>query len=121
LPREHEVCGFDELSHDGDDGDLGRFSGVAQALGEGFEARVEALGGDGGQVEHVARASPSAADEGLALPLSRLSIEGRYAEQGGGLPAPEVSQFGHADQQAGDCQEFRVKAGRLNMFRRRLG
>ncbi len=98
---EDEVGGFDELSHDGDDGQLDGLSTGEEGLVEGFEAGVVALGGEAGEVEHPPDAGPAAGDEAQALPLAAVAVEGGDAGEGGGLAPAHLSQLGHADGQAG--------------------
>ena len=43
---EDEICGLDELSHDGDDGDSQGLAALNEALGEGFQTGIAALGAE---------------------------------------------------------------------------
>ena len=52
----------DELSHDGDEGDLGLFSCGAELVIDGLEVWIAARGGKGGHVEGAAQLRASAAD-----------------------------------------------------------
>src|SRR4051794_33165384 len=55
-----ECVGEDEeLSHDGDDGDLGLFAGGAETVSEGGEGRIEASCDEGGHVEGGADGGPA--------------------------------------------------------------
>ena len=47
IAFDDEVCGFDELSHDGDEDFPGLFSGGGEAVGEGSESGVASAGGEG--------------------------------------------------------------------------
>jgi hypothetical protein len=73
---EHEVGGFDELSHDGDDDELGRFASGGELVGEGFQGRVVAPGGDGGEVEQAPWPASAACDEAQALVLAGVRSKG---------------------------------------------
>jgi len=95
-----EIRGLDELSHHGHDDELGWFSGLGEAVGEGFEAGVEALCAEGCEVKHPARSGPAPGDEAHALVLPGVAVEGGDAQKRGGLPALHGPQFRHADQQA---------------------
>ena len=100
LTLEDEVCGFDQLSHDGDEGDLRGFAVVDQALGEGLERGVASAGGHGGDIEQASGPASSPGDEPLALVGARVSVAGGHADQGGGLAPAHGAQFGHAHDQA---------------------
>ena len=76
----------DEASAGGDDGDLGRLSGVAHGAIGRFEARIAAGGDHAGDVEGGAQARPSAGDrvapgQGAAL----VGMRRHAGEAGGGL------------------------------------
>src|SRR3989344_1027628 len=97
APCEHQVGGFDELSHDGDGDELLGLAGGGEPFGEGLEAGIEALGGDGGEVEHPAWSGPPAGDEALTFPLPGVAIEGCDAEKAGGLTSLHSAKVRHAD------------------------
>ena len=101
LALEDEVCGFDELSHDGDDGDLGRLSIGQEALCEGLQGGIGSFGGEGGQVEQAARAAPAAGDEAGAAMLAAVAVEGGDPDQGGGLSAFHGAELGHSHDESG--------------------
>ena len=81
------VCQFDELSHEGGEGDFGGFSGSPELVLDRLEVRVEAHGDKGWHVERVAQVFASALecrgsendpgdrfpDARLAVPFSRLA------------------------------------------------
>ena len=63
------VCGDEKLSGDGDQRDLGGFSGQAQGVVVGFSRRVVADGDQGGHVERGSDAGPAAGDGGAGRAL----------------------------------------------------
>src|SRR5579862_8866347 len=82
---EDEVGGRDQAPGDGDGDDLGRLGAVGEALGEGLEGGIAALGGEGGEIDHSPGSLPAPGDEALALELAAVAVEGGDAQQGGGL------------------------------------
>lgn len=97
VASEDEVGCLDEFSHYGDDDELWRFAGCSEAICEGLECRIAALGGQSGEVEQAARPAPASGDEALALMCAGVVRERGDAKQSGGLAVPHVPQFGHAD------------------------
>lgn len=85
VPAEHGVDEGEQLSHEGDEGDL-LLGVVAQALAGGLEPAMAARRGGGGHVEQLARMGEAAATAG-SLKAAELVVEGSDAEQGGGLAA----------------------------------
>ena len=62
------------------------------------------------------------ADEAQALPLAEVAVEGRDADQGGGLAAAHGAQFGHAhDQGGGDDGPDARQAGQQPEAGRQIG
>ena len=101
VALEDEVCGLDELAHDGDDGDLLGLSALDEALGEGSEAVIAAPCGHGGEVEHAAWPAAPAGDEAQTFPLAAVAVVGSHADQGGGLAPAQGAEFGHPHHQGG--------------------
>ena len=101
ILAEQSVEQADELTHDGDEGDLVR-------LAAGREAFVAGLGGGfaadrrhRGHVEQAAGMCAAATDGASAAMLSGVAVEGGEAEQRGGLAAAEAAEFGHVGAEAG--------------------
>src|SRR6185437_1913907 len=61
-----------QLSHGGDQGDLGGFAGVSEAAVKALQGRIEADGDQGGHVEGAADAVPSAGDMTFAAAVSAV-------------------------------------------------
>ena len=94
----------EELSSDGDEGKLGRLAGLAQALVERAEHRVEARTRLGGVVVRGADGCASAANTPRSTDLPAVAREGRDADQGGDLPPVEVSELRKiGEQRAGNA------------------
>jgi hypothetical protein len=118
---DQRVCGRQELSHDGDDGDLCGFSGSAERGVFGFEVRVEPHGDESWHVERIAQGFAPAADEGLALPLAGFAAVRDQPGKASGLLAvqrPDFRQEGedrcrHDVAEAGDrTQNVTLASGR---------
>ena len=75
----------DELSHDGDEGDLGLFSCGAESVIDGLEVWIAARGGKGGHGEGAAQLRASAADMAGAGLLAAIAGDGGEAGDHGGL------------------------------------
>jgi hypothetical protein len=75
------ICEFDELSHEGCQGDFWGFSGGDHGLIFVFEVWVETGGDEGGHVEGIAKVFAPALNEGLATPFAGLACHGRKAGQ----------------------------------------
>lgn len=65
--------GLAELTHYGDDGDLGGFSSGAEVFVFGLEIRIVAHGNQCGHIEGIAQRFAPAPNERLALPLTGLA------------------------------------------------
>src|SRR4030088_2579534 len=96
---EHGVEGCEELAGDGDEGDHFRLTGGKQASVEGSQAWVVATGNESGNVESPPCGPPSATDLALALPVARLTGEGRDTDQACDLAAGELAKLGHLGQE----------------------
>lgn len=113
------VCGDDELSHDGGDGDLGGFSCCDELLVFGFQVRVVARCDEGRHVESLPDIAASAAYEALAFPLPGLARDGSEAGERCGLLVLEGAKLGHRGDDliggqrshAGDAGEDLVPTG----------
>jgi hypothetical protein len=93
----------EELSGDGDEGELGRLAGLAQALVEGAQDGVEARAVHGREVERGADGGPAPADVAHPAQLPAVAGEGSDADQGGDLSASEVAELRQVDQQGARC------------------
>src|SRR5882757_4293786 len=81
---DHDVEDDDQLTHAGDEGDLGGLSFGDQALVVVLENRVAAGGGaDDGQEEQVAQLSPATLDEASSAMLAAVVVVGGDPDQGG--------------------------------------
>src|SRR5215216_3985888 len=78
---DEDVGEHDELSGDGNDGELGGFSGGDEAIEEGFHIGVEAGGGDGGEIEDAPYVGSAAPDDADTLALAGLISDGGEAGQ----------------------------------------
>ena len=99
MISEQGVKNNEQFPHAGGYDDFEGFSLILEALGEGFDGGVEALGGQGGHIEQAADVGAAAGDMGPAILFSRFSVIGGQADQGGDLMAIEPTQFGQARQQ----------------------
>lgn len=77
-----------EFSHDGGDGELGLFAGLAQPPIECGQAGMEAGCCDGSEVEGGAHMGTPAADAPFARPRSAVAGERGEAGQQAGPPCP---------------------------------
>ena len=107
---EDEVGGLDELSHDGDDCDLGLLALGDEAVGEGSELWIALPGGQSGQVEQAPWSSAAADDEAGALELGGVAVERGDAGERGGLTSVHGTELRHADDVAGG--DDRPEAGK---------
>ena len=100
LPRssvsKDRVEDDEKFSHAGCEGNLDGLSGAAQMAIEGGNDGVPAAGDEGGHVERGSNAGPPAPGGAPTAPVVTISIEGRDADQGGDLLAPERAEFGQA-------------------------
>src|SRR5438105_6561799 len=78
---DEDVGEHDELSGDGNDGELGGFSSGDEATEEGFHIGVKAGGGDGGEIEDAPYVGLAAPDDADALALAGLISDGGEAGQ----------------------------------------
>ena len=116
---EQGVCGDDELSHDGGDGDLGGFSCCDELLVFGLQVRVVASSDEGRHVESLPDIGSAAADEALAFPCAGLSCHRSETGEASGLLVLEATEFGHRGDElvgserpdASDAGEDLVSAG----------
>src|SRR5258705_4860152 len=75
IVSEHGVKGDDQLSHDGDDGDLWSFAGVAQSLIERLEDRVAPAGDHCGHEGDVAQRFAAPEDTSLGFEGVAFEVE----------------------------------------------
>lgn len=68
-----------QLAHDGDEGDLGLFSGGAQASIEGSEVVIAAAGGERGHVEDAPHRGAAASDVAFTAAFPAVGTNGRQA------------------------------------------
>src|SRR5215475_4472662 len=66
VASNHGVHDGQQLAHAGHDHHLGRFAGSLEALGQGLDHRIAALGADCGHVQYAAHIGTTAPD--VALP-----------------------------------------------------
>ncbi len=90
----------DELSHQHPERNFGGLSSGAEGLVFGFEVWIEAHCDEGWHVEGLAQVVPSALNERLSCPLTRLAGHRGEACAAGRLFAVLAADFGHFDQ---DC------------------
>jgi hypothetical protein len=91
----------EQFTHDGGQGDFGRFAGQAQALVKLSQGGLGlARQSHGAHVKGAANDGAAAANVALAFPRATLSGPRSEARQGGGLLAIEVAQFGHLTEHA---------------------
>jgi hypothetical protein len=129
LVSEDCVEDGDELSHEGDDDDLGSLSGGGEALFCGGEGGIASGADHGGHVGDVADGLAAAGDVSLALHEAGIAIEGCDAEQGGGGAVGDLAQFRHQAEQgvaehgpdAGDGADQGVLAGEVGVVGDSLG
>src|SRR5215475_1757671 len=89
----------DEVSHDGDDGDLWGLAGGGESLEDAPEIGIEADCDERRHEEGVAHFGPSATDETFAAPLSAVASHGRQASEAGGACVFDRAEFGHVGEQ----------------------
>ena len=77
-----------------DDDELGGLAAGEQMLGEGLEAWIASLGGQGGEVEHPPGSGAAAGDEAQTLELAGVAVEGGDADERGGLAAAHGAESG---------------------------
>ena len=82
LLAEHGVEGGEQLSGEGDEGDLWGFACVAQALVESCECGIGPCGGEGCHVERLPDAGATAADGAFAAEGSAVVVVGGKAGEG---------------------------------------
>src|SRR5262245_11734451 len=92
VPKDRVEDG-EELPQRGNQGDLRRMPGGAEALVEGGQGRVMASGSERGHVEHPTHGTPAPPDGTPAPEGATVLIERCDAHQGGDLPAIEPPQF----------------------------
>jgi hypothetical protein len=93
----------DEFAQDRGDGELVRFSGIAQTAVEAAEtAGWVANRGGRGHPERVAQGLPAATAGGAALPSSALTRVRCDAGQGGNRAFAQAAELGHVGHQRGD-------------------
>ena len=80
---------MNELPHDGDKADFGRFAVSAEALVKRAEDGVCPGGADGGHVENVADLRPTAADMARAVP--EPGVVGMRSDATGTIPATDFN------------------------------
>ena len=109
IGLDERIGGFDQLAHEGHDGDLGGFSGFAQRGVFGLQVRIEAHGDEGGHIERVAQGLSPAADEGFPLPLTRFPAVRDQSGQASGLFLRQRPDFGQEgeDRRRGDRAKTR--------------
>jgi hypothetical protein len=113
----------DELSHEGDEGDLGLLAGGQETLSEGLEDRVVQGAGEGGHVGDIADRLSAAEDVSLSAQDPAVEGVGRDPDEGGRLSVGEPAEFWHQGQQgvaedgsdAGDRAEQLVLARQLRI------
>src|SRR5216684_2305625 len=100
---QHGVEDSQQLAHDGDESETGRFAALAQTAVEGLERRVVL---DGDQASHVERRSDldtAALDLALAAVSAAVPVHRSHAGEGGDLVAVDPAELRQlSDQGAGD-------------------
>ena len=88
-----------EFSHDGDEGDFGRFACGEQTLVEGAQLGMMTCRDQGGHPEAAAQSVTSAADVAWGAGLPAVAVVRGHADQGGQRTAADPSEFGQFGQQ----------------------
>src|ERR1700683_5829708 len=91
------VCEDDELSHNGDEGDFGRFAVYERAVVEGLERPVATRGGHRGHIEGAADVGASALDVAGAAALAAVPGDRGEADDHSGLFGRQGADLGEAD------------------------
>ena len=89
-----------ELAHCGDEGDLWLFTGLAQAMMEGFDGRLMTHGRERCHIERASHARSTTADMALAAMQPRIAIDWGYSDESGnllGTDMAELRQLGEND------------------------
>jgi hypothetical protein len=95
----------DELSHDGDEGDLGLFSCGAESVIDGLEVWIAARGGKGGHGEGAAQLRASAADmAGAGLLVRERADFGKADDQGDSRRGPDPRDRGQDGEPPGQAR-----------------
>ena len=87
----------EELSHDGDEGDLRGFSGFDEGLVFGFDLRIEPDGAEGGHIERPPGAAPAAANGSFAKGLAAVVCNRREADEACRLLMVDTPELGRID------------------------
>ena len=96
FPVAHDGVEDDqELSGDGNEGELCRFAGLSQLCVEGLEVVGAADGVEGGHVEGITDTLAPAADLTLAAVGTAVDVEGSQARKRRGLLRPDMPEFRH--------------------------
>src|SRR5262249_43925006 len=103
---ETRVEGCDDVSHDGDDDDLGFFVGGSEAFVEGFEGGTVTACTEGGHIKDVTDRHPTTIDAAVSLELAAVEVIGCEADEGGDLFAAHLPEFW----QQGDEREGQHRA-----------
>src|SRR5215207_10587736 len=93
VVADHGVQGGDNLSHDGDDGDLRFLPGGREALVEGFERRIISTGSHGRHVEYSPDRCAAAPDAAHAFEFATVEVVGGDPDDCGDLPAAHLTEF----------------------------
>src|SRR6266404_3737569 len=84
---QHGVENGEQLAHGGDEGEAGRFAGVAQMAIEGLEHRVVLDGDQAGHVERRPNLDPTSLDLALAAVSAAVAVHWGDAGEGRDLVA----------------------------------
>src|SRR5689334_9780149 len=94
----------DELSHGGDEGDLGPFTGLTQTAIEGLQGWIEPHANQGCHVEGTAHRLTATADMALAAILPAVVVDWRNTDQGCDLLVVDGAEFGQFGEEHGSGQ-----------------
>src|SRR5215475_794409 len=92
----HGVHDGQQLAHAGHDHHFRRFAGSLEALGQGLDHRIAALGADCGHVQDTAHIGTTAPDVPLPAVFPAVTVERCNADQFGDLASVQLPDLGAA-------------------------
>jgi len=95
----HGIEGHQELTGDGNHGDLLGLAGSEQTGPKRGEMGITANGGAGRHIQRLTHTGTPAGDHSPATEVSALTGHRRQPDQRGGLPSGELPQLGQIDHQ----------------------
>src|SRR5580700_5936784 len=105
---DESICEDDELSGNGDQGDLWRFSMLSQALVEGLHVGIKARGAERGEIEDAAHDGASAPDDAEPITLAGLIRDWGEAGEHGDLLGGRAADLGEASKES--CRDRKAEA-----------